>query len=164
MNKGLNLFGYEGVEPERSEMEQLHRMGSLQPKTLTRAQRKRTLSYLMYLKWKSTGRIKGRGCADSRKQREYITRQEATSSTVSTEAVLMTAIFDASEGREVAIIDIPGAYLHADMDDIVFVRFEGTMVEFLEKIDPKMYRPYVEIAGTRKMFYTRSYVRGYMDA
>ena len=72
-------------------------MGSLQPRTLTRAERRK--SYLMYLKRKSTGRIKGRGCADGRKQRKFITRLKATSPTVSTEAVLITATLDASEGR-----------------------------------------------------------------
>ena len=73
-------------------------------------------------------------------------------------------MLDASEGREVAVIDILVTYLHADMDDIVFVRFEGKMVELLKKIDPKMYRPYVEIDGTGKKFYTHSYVKRYMDA
>ena len=64
----------------------------------------------MYLKWKSSGRIKERGCTDGRKQRDFISRQEATPLTMSTEAVLITAMLDVSEGREVAGIDIPSAY------------------------------------------------------
>ena len=110
----------------------------------------------MYLKRKNCGRIKGRGCADGRKLRNTINKSEATSPTVSIEAVLVTCMVDALEGREVAVIDIPGAYLHAEMDDVVFVRFHGKVVELLEKIDQKLYKPYVKIDGTGKRVYTRS--------
>lgn len=99
----------------------------------------------MYLKKKSCGRIKGRGCAEGRKQREYTDKIEATSPTVAIEYVFISAIVDAEKGRDVAVADIPGAYLHATMDENVYVRFEGTMAEMLEKIEPKMYRPYVQV-------------------
>ena len=120
-------------------------MDSLKPRKLTREQKKEALAYLMYLKKKSKGRIKGRGCADGRKQRQYVPKADATSPTVSTEVVFVSAVIDAHEGRDIAVIDIPGAYLHANMDDAVFVKFQGKMVELLVKIDPKIYRPYVEI-------------------
>ena len=43
------------------------------------------------------------------------------------------------------MVDITGVYLHASIDDVVFVKFQGKMVELLVKIDPKICRPYVEI-------------------
>ena len=49
----------------------------------------------MFLKRKQCG--KGRGCADGRKQRAYIAKEEATAPTVSTEAVFLTTIIDALE-------------------------------------------------------------------
>ena len=45
----------------------------------------------------------------------------------STEAVLISAGIDAYKERDVAVVDIPGAYLSADMDDYMFVIFRGTM-------------------------------------
>jgi hypothetical protein len=33
------------------------------------------------------------------------------------------------EGREVAVVDVPGAFMQADMDSILHVRFTGKMME-----------------------------------
>ena len=92
----------------------------------------------MYLKKKGDGRIKGRGCADGRKQRSYIDKSEAASPTVSVEAVFITSTIDACEDRDVGVADIPGAYLHTDLDENTLLRFEGAMAELLTKINTKM--------------------------
>jgi hypothetical protein len=145
MKRGLQMFGDRGVAAVESEMRQLHDMGALEPvRKLTREEKNAALGYLMYLKEKSDGRIKGRGCADGRKQREYITKSEAASPTVSVEAVFITSVIDALEMRDVGVADIPGAYLHADADENILVRFDGTMAELLVKINPKIYKPYIE--------------------
>ena len=52
-------------------------------------QRKKALRYLMFLKEKSDGTIKARGCADSRSQQEYTTKSDTSSPTVSLEAMMM---------------------------------------------------------------------------
>ena len=65
----------------------------------------------MYLKEKRTGEIKGRGCADGRSQREYIKIIDTSSPTVSLVAILLTCMIDAFERRDVATVDIPGAFL-----------------------------------------------------
>ena len=68
MKKGLALYGDEGAIAVREEMEQLYRMGALEPVGgLSAGDRKRSLTYLMYLKKKSDGRNKGRRCANGRK-------------------------------------------------------------------------------------------------
>ena len=41
-----------------------------------------------------------------------------------TELVLITTSIDAAEGRDVAVIDTPGAFLTADMDEKVIVILE----------------------------------------
>ena len=67
MKKGLQIFGKEGADAIQKEMEQLHIMGVLIPQhksSMTPQERKRVLQYLMFLKRKRCGRIKGRGCAD----------------------------------------------------------------------------------------------------
>jgi len=62
---------------------------------------------LMFLKWKRSGKIKGHGCADGRKQRACTDKANSTSPTVSAEAVFLTAVADAMENRDVAVVDIP---------------------------------------------------------
>ena len=66
--------------------------------------------------------------ADRRKkQREKIKPKDATSPTVLTKAVMLISTIDALEGRDVAVVDISGAYLSADMYNKVHVVFRGTL-------------------------------------
>ena len=107
----------------------------------------------MFLKRKRCGKVKGRGCADGRKQRAYIAKEEATAPMVSTEAVFLTAIIDALEGREVAVLDVPGAFMQADIDELVHVRFTGEMVNMLLHIDHDKYKDYVVTERQDKVLY-----------
>ena len=75
-------------------MEALEPVGSL-----SMDDRRKSLTYLIYLKMKFDRNIMGRGCADGHKQRIYMKKGEATSSTVSVEAVFLTSVSDALEGR-----------------------------------------------------------------
>jgi hypothetical protein len=71
MKKGLKMFGDAGVEGVWSEMWQLHECNVMKPvnaRELTPEECQEALVYLMFLKRKRCGKIKGRGCADSRKQ------------------------------------------------------------------------------------------------
>ena len=69
----------------------------------------------MFLKEKRDGSIKGRGCADGRPQREYITTEDSTSPTIAIEALMLSRITDAHERRDVATCDIPGAFMQSKM-------------------------------------------------
>ena len=59
------------------------------------------------------------------------------------ESVMISCTIDAKEGRNVASMDIPGAFMQANMDEAVHVQLKGTMAELLIKMDPKLYRQYV---------------------
>ena len=122
-------------------------------KSLTQEQRKEALAYLMFLKRKRCGKIKGRGCADGRKQRAYITKEDSTAPTVSTEAVFLTAVIDAMEGRSVAVLDVPGAFMQAEIDELVHVRFTGAMVTLLLEIDHELYKDYVVVEKGEQVMY-----------
>jgi hypothetical protein len=50
---------------------------------------------------------------------------DATSPTVTLESVFITATIDAFEGRYVTIVDVPGAFLSADMDEEVIMTIRG---------------------------------------
>jgi hypothetical protein len=107
----------------------------------------------MFLKKKRNGTIKGRGCADGRKQRMHTTKEEASSPTVAIEAVMLSCVMDAMERRDVATVDIPGAFMQADMDDIVHMKLEGKMAELLVRIDPQLYRKHVQLERGKQVLY-----------
>jgi hypothetical protein len=156
MRKGLKVFGEDGVAAVKKEMLQLHDRKVMEPRhaaDLTPAQKQEALAYLMFLKRKRCGKIKGRGCADGRKQRAYTAREDAASPTVATESVFLTTMIDAMEGRDVAVIDVPGAFMQADMDELIHIRFTGKMVDLLMEIDPEMYGPCVVNEGKEKVMY-----------
>ena len=59
----------------KTELQQLHDRGMMEAKkskSLTYKQKQEALAYLMFLKQKHCGRVKGRGCADGRKQKAYL--------------------------------------------------------------------------------------------
>ena len=93
----------------------------------------------MFLKEKHLGQIKGRRCADGRRQQLYTSKEEASLPTVSIEAVILTSTIDAAKGRDVATVDIPNAFMQAEMDDTVYMKIDGKMVELLAEIDHDAY-------------------------
>eukprot|EP00957_Ditylum_brightwellii_P184341 14041164-Ditylum_brightwellii.AAC.1 len=120
VSKGLKVFGKEGTEAVMNELQQLHDrmvMSPKKPESMTRQEKKESLQYLMFLKKKRCGRIKGRGCADGRKQRVHTHKDDTSAPTVATEALMLSCLIDAMEGRDVATVDIPGAFMQADMDE-----------------------------------------------
>ena len=79
--RGLKQLGDAGVDVIMKELKQIvYRkvMEGCKSGELTTAQKKAALKYLMFLKQKRCGKIKGRGCADGRKQRLYKTKHETT--------------------------------------------------------------------------------------
>jgi hypothetical protein len=153
LNKGLRNFQKEGENAVEKELEQLHMKETFAPVNegdLTAKQKKSALESLMFLKEKRDGSIKGRACADGRKQREGSKNSDATSPTVALESVLITATIDAFEKREVAIVDVPGAYITAYMDEEVFMCLRGRLAELMVKTAPEIYRKYIYVGPDNK--------------
>ena len=132
----------------------------LSPATVTKEMRVRALNYLMFLKRKKSGEVKGRGCADGRKQRVYVPKEAAAAPTVGTPALFVSCLQDASEERHVVTLDVPGAFLQTEqpIDDEVIIRFEGPMVDALIEINPEAYAGKVQIIrnGKSKVLYARA--------
>ena len=158
LKKGLQVFGKAGAAAVTKELQQLHDRGVLAPKLfmeLTKEQRARSLAYLMFLKQKRDETIKGRGCADGRPQREWMSKEDTTSPTVATQALILSCMIDAKEGRDVATADIPGAFLQTEYDKgDTHIRIEGPMLDLLTKLDPSHYRKYIHTYpnGKRVLF------------
>ena len=87
------------------------------------------------------------------KQWLYTPKDEASSPTVATESVLLSCVIDAKERRDVATVDIPGAFMQGDQDETVHMRLEGTLAELLTKCDPKLYRQYVVTENNKPVLY-----------
>ena len=49
---------------------------------------------------------------------------------------MLTATINALEGRDVAVVDKPGAYLSAEMDDEVHVVFREILAEMMVMDEP----------------------------
>jgi hypothetical protein len=148
LKQGIEKVGDDGKAAVLVELQQLCDRDVMQPVNkyyLTPAERKGALRCLMYLKEKRCETIKGRGCADGRSQRAHMTKEETSSPTVATEALILTCVIDATENRDVATCDIPGAFMQSDMTKgKVVMKLEGVMAEVILKIDPKQHAKYVE--------------------
>jgi hypothetical protein len=156
MKKGIEIFGEAGIDAVLAELKQLHDRKVLEPKkatAMTREDKRAALQYLMFLKKKRCGRIKGRGCANGSTQRAYTPKEDASSPTVAIESIMISCVIDAIEKRDVATADIPGAFMQADMEDIVHMKMEGRMAELLVKLDPKLYRKYATVEKGKTVLY-----------
>jgi len=69
----------------------------------------------LFLKEKCDSIIKARECAHGRSQREYMTKSDNSSPMVSLEAMLLPCAMDTKEGRYLAVTNILGTFIQADM-------------------------------------------------
>jgi hypothetical protein len=156
-NRGLKEFGTPGYEATVKELDNnLLGMGAvkmLEPSEINRTIRYEALNYLIFLKRKRCGKIKARGCADGRPQREYILKNKSSLPTVSIYALMTSCLMDAIEGRKVATCDILGVFLQVDWpkDKDCYLKFEVAMVSMICGIDPK-YRKNVVFGKNRKIY------------
>ena len=158
LKRGLEVFGNEGILAVKKELQQLHERDVLIPVNadkLGTEMRRQALPYLMFLKQKRTGQIKGRGCDDGRRQRLYHNKEDASSPTVTLESVMITSAIDAKEGRDVATVDIPGAFMQAEMDELVYMKIEGSMVDLLVELEPEKYKQFVTFGTKGKILYVK---------
>jgi hypothetical protein len=85
LKRGLKEFGDDGRTALGKEIEQLYTRKVSKPvdgDNLTKDQKRAALRYLMFLTRKRCGRIKARGCADGRKQRETTSKEDASAPTL----------------------------------------------------------------------------------
>ena len=124
----LKTLKDKGRSAAKAEMKQLHMRDTFIPKhfkDLDVVQRKLILEFHMFLKEKKNGDIKGRTVSGGNRQRDFISKEDSSLPTLSTEAVLLSCIIDAEEERDVAVIDIPNAFIQTRVEnekDMVYIR------------------------------------------
>ena len=116
----LREWGNNAKVAGEKEVNQVHWRETFVPREmseLTVDQRTKILQSHMFIVQKQKGETKARMVTGGNTQRGYVTKEESSSSTVSTKEVLLTSIVDALEGRDVAIIDIPNAFIQTRVHD-----------------------------------------------
>ncbi len=71
---------------------------------------------MTFIKQKRDNQVKGRVCADGRKQQQEFEKGKDASPTVTNKSVFLTGVTDAKENQDMATVDITRAYLHAIND------------------------------------------------
>ena len=74
------------------------------------------LTYLVLLKIKRDGSIKGRGFTDGWIQRKYTSKEESSSTTMSIESLVISCTIDELGGRKEITVDVPGVFMKNDME------------------------------------------------
>jgi hypothetical protein len=180
----LKEWGEEAFTAAQSDMKQLHFRNIFKPnhwRELSKVQRQTVLESHVFLKQKRDRKIKGTTLAGGNKQRDYISKEDASSPTVTAESVLLSCIIDAEEERDVAVVDIPNAFVQTRVEnekDMAFIKIRGILVDILVKIDPGVYKSYVSkdkkkskqllvkfqnATMVASLLYYRKFVKGLMD-
>ena len=106
------------------------------------------------IKEKRSGITQGRTYANGRKQKRYLKRGETISSpTVSLEAMTGTLAIDIKEDREVAIFDVPGAYLQAEIpkEKRLLIKVRGQFADIMCEVN-EQYKEYIAYEKGGKVF------------
>ena len=146
---GLRAWGDKAYTAVQYKMKQLHFCNTFKPKhlrELNHSQRQTVLESHIFLKEKRYREIKGKFVAGCNKQCDYISKEDASSPNIATEAVLMSCIIDAEEERYVAVINIPNSFIHTRVEyekDMAFIRICGVLVDILVEIAPDLYKSHV---------------------
>ena len=77
----MRQFGEKGIADAKGKLTQLHVMDTWVPEDptmLSRDEKVKALSYLMFLKEKRSGKVKGRACVNGSPQRAYIRKEDAS--------------------------------------------------------------------------------------
>ena len=80
---------------------------------MTSQERLKAQIALAYLTEKKSGEIKGHIVYNGAPTRKYMEDVDTSSPTASREGILLTAMIDAYEGRDVMSSDIPNAFIQA---------------------------------------------------
>ena len=104
-----------------------------------------TLLALMFIVEKRNGDIKARKCDVGSKQRTFpgYVKSEWASPTVSTDGVIITSVIEAYKGCDVAVVDLPNAFLNAINSEQTLMLLKGKLAELMVQIDPQLYRKYI---------------------
>jgi hypothetical protein len=162
LQKGLKVFGKQGHEALKKEIDQFHKRTCFAPlkvKNMKPSKRKKAQMALMFLMEKRDKSLKGRMVYNRKPTREWLWREDAASPTAALESIMITGVIKAKEQRDVMTCDIPNAFIQALLpkkdpgEDRVVMKITGVLVDMLVNINPKLYGPAVVLENRKKVLY-----------
>ena len=99
----------------------------------------------MLLTRKRSGKVKGRLAYNGKPTRDWISKEDKYSPTVSNESLMLTCAIDAFEKRDMMSLDVPNAFIQTEfpikqLGDRVVMKIRGRLVEWLVELDPAEYK------------------------
>ena len=164
LHKGLKVFGRKGHEDLAKEINQLYRRNCFSPisvASMTIRERRKVMTALMFLTEKRDPTIKRRMVYNGKPTREWLSREDSASPTAALESIMLTAVIEAHEGRDVMTVDIPNAFIQTEMpereegEERVIVKITGVLVKMMVQLDPDKYRPCVVFEKGKKVVYVQ---------
>ena len=145
-HRGIKLFGERAIAVMMKELKQLNDgvmpgnpvIEAIPFKELTHKDKKIALEAINIIAQKCTGKIKVRMCANGSRQCKYLKDGESFAPpTASLKSIMTTLVINAHGGRDIAIADVPGAYLHAKFpsDKNVILRMMDIFVDIMYEIN-----------------------------
>ena len=98
---------------------------------LTDKDKRESLEVVNLIAQNRCGRIKGRICTNRSRQCKYTNEGKSfTSPTVSLETIITILMIDAYENRDIAVTDVPSAYLHTKFppEKRVILKLRGVLL------------------------------------
>ena len=159
--KAAKKFGAEGIQAAKNEVRQMHErrcFKAMAVAKLIRMEKERAQDGIMFVSQKQTGEYKGRLAYNGKPTREWLTQEEKSSPTVATESLMLTVAVDAHQRRNVMTLDIPYAFIEADMPaqevgKRVVMKLRGRLVDWLVQLDPMSYKSKVVYEKGVKVLY-----------
>ena len=162
-SKGIHKYGEIAVAAMLKEFKQLVHgafpgkpvVEAIDKSSLTEKDKKTALDAINLIKIKKNGTVKGRTCANGSKERYFLGKDDSVASpTASLEAIISTLLIDVFEEHDVAICNIPGAYLHAKMPEEhqVILKIKGQFVDIMCQVNKEFEKDVMFENGVKVLY------------
>ena len=102
-------------------------------------QYKRSLDSTITINKKCNVSIKCYFCANGRKPRDIIPKQDSTSLTICLDYTVITADINGHKHQEMSVVDLLGVYMSAKSDELVHIVLRGDFYMLTATMDPQTY-------------------------
>ena len=159
LNQAMKKWGESASDAALKEMKQLLGRKCFVPThadAISDDERKRAMQSLLFLVEKHDGTMKARHCANGSVQRNWISSEDTASPTVHTQSVLLTGAIDAEERRDVAVSDVPNAFIQTECQERdddgnrMIMKIRGVLVDVLCNVDPS-HKEFVVVENGEKV-------------
>ena len=128
-------------------------------KSLSKEEKRKAQMALIFLTEKRDGTIKAREVYNGKPTRQWLSREDSASPTASLESLILLAVIDVRELRDIMCVDIPNAFIQADLPsgsdlkERIVMKITGVLVDILLNIAPDVYAGYVVYEKKKKVLY-----------